>query len=188
MELNRDEQRALLRLARTTIERNCAGEPDLEPADLPEGLYRKGAVFVTLYKGGNLRGCVGTFDFSSDLVSVTREMAISASQHDTRFTPVTAAEVDQLDLSISMLTPPVPLRSLEEVVVGKHGILISKQWYRGVLLPKVAVEWGWDRETFLAQTCRKAGMQESAYKQFGKDEHLKIEVFTSQDFAEKDFE
>ena len=186
MELDLNEQQAILSLARFTIENNLNIFNTPEP-ELPDNLFRKGSAFVTLYKNNKLRGCVGSFDFSKDLSQVIREMAISASSQDTRFAPVTPDEVPELAISVSVLTPPFPIEDLKEIQVGLHGILITQQWHRGVLLPKVAVEYNWDRDTFLAHTCQKAGLPPDAYKTFGKNEYLQIDIFTCQDFAEKDF-
>jgi len=109
-------------------------------------------------------------------------MAIASGWEDPRFPPLDASELDEIEIEISVLSPLRPARP-EEIEVGKHGVYITKGFYRGVLLPQVAVEYGWDRETFLAQTCLKAGLHPDAWK----EPDTKIEIFSAEVFSEKDF-
>lgn len=136
-------------------------------------------VFTSLYLTGTLRGCVG---FVSPVHSVYRavaETARAAAFEDTRFYPVSLEEARQLEIELSILSPPQPVRP-EDIEVGRHGILISMAGRRGLLLPQVAVEHNWDRVTFLQQTCYKAGLPADAWQKGAS-----IEVFTAEIFGEK---
>lgn len=123
--------------------------------------------FVTLTKSGELRGCIGSVGREGPADVLVASAARSAATADPRFPPVSAAEVDTLELEISLLTPlewidPVALP--DAVRPGEHGLLIEKPPYRGLLLPQVATEWGFDAQTFLDETCRKAGLPRAAWR------------------------
>jgi AmmeMemoRadiSam system protein A len=136
--------------------------------------------FTTLHLNGKLRGCIGYVMPTHSLYRTVAETARSAAFDDPRFKPVTRDEVAGLEIEISVLSPLQPIRP-EEVVVGRHGLVIHKGLRRGLLLPQVPVEWGWDRETFLAQTCKKAGLALDAW------EHgAEIQAFTAEAFDEND--
>ncbi len=158
-----------------SIRAAVTGEALREPAAETHLREARGA-FVTLHENGALRGCIGTIAAVAPLNVIVREMARAASVEDTRFPPVTTAELDALQLEISVLTPMVAI-SPEDVVVGRHGLMVSYQGRQGLLLPQVATECGWDRETFLAQTCRKAGLAPDSWKQGAKLEAFTAEVF-----------
>jgi AmmeMemoRadiSam system protein A len=132
---------------------------------LPAALRGDGGCFVTLENHGRLRGCIGNMTASGPLYEAVVRNAISACQ-DRRFVhnAVTAKELDELHIEISYLTPMRRIESPDEIVVGRHGLLISLRGQRGILLPQVAYERGWTREEFLAQTCRKAGLPLDAWK------------------------
>ena len=180
--LDEGEQRELLRIARSTLTEHLdtglipPGKPHKQPLLDPAG------AFVTLKTAGDdLRGCIGTFAAHRPLYETVQEMAIAAATSDPRFPPVTLEELDGLVVEISVLSGLEPIRP-EDVVVGTHGLAISRGLDRGVLLPQVPVEWGWDRETFVEQVCLKAGLPRNAYK----DPNALLEAFTAQVFSEKE--
>ena len=143
-------------------------------------LAEKQGAFVTLHrKDGELRGCVGLMRAEASLLDTVARMAVVAAIEDGRFAPVTAGELDGLRIEISALAPLEPIRP-EDVEVGRHGLLIGHRERRGVLLPQVPVEHGWDRETFLAHTCRKAGLPEDAWREPG----VELLGFTATVFGE----
>ncbi len=166
--LGEREHAELLRIARATVARFLKGEqpPKVEADKLPAALRNDGACFVTLENRGQLRGCIGNMEATGPLYEAVIRNAVSACQ-DRRFVsnPVTAAELDQLHIEISYLTPMKRVVNTDEIVVGQHGLLISLgPRQRGVLLPQVAYERGWTRTEFLAQTCRKARLPLDAWK------------------------
>lgn len=157
-----------------------AGSPaQAESASWP-GLVEHHGVFTTLYLRGQLRGCVGYALPIQPLYRAVGETARAAAFEDTRFCPLTPEEAPGLKVSLSILSPLFPIAPWE-VEVGRHGLLISDGMRRGLLLPQVPVEHGWDRETFLAQTCRKAGLPEDAWQK-----STAIEAFTAEVFGDDD--
>jgi AmmeMemoRadiSam system protein A len=166
--LNREDRDRLLPLARLAVKGQLDGkeQPRVETDKLPEKLRADGACFVTLENHGRLRGCIGNMVADGPLYQSVMRNAVSACQ-DFRFRddPVTAAEFDQLDIEISYLTPMKRVQKTEEIIVGRHGLMISLGPRRGVLLPQVAARRGWTRAEFLSQTCRKAGLPPEAWKQ-----------------------
>ncbi|HEY3489771.1 MAG TPA: AmmeMemoRadiSam system protein A [Candidatus Deferrimicrobiaceae bacterium] len=175
-----EEARAeLLSIARHAVEGYLKnGDLSAEAPATPK-LSEPGAAFVTLTKGGRLRGCIGYTEPVAPLYRTVQECAIAAAIEDPRFPPVTGAEAAGLRFEISVLTPLRPIRP-EEVRVGIDGLVVSKGSRRGLLLPQVAIEYGWDRETFLSQTCVKAGLPLDAWR-----EGAAIHAFTAEVFSEK---
>lgn len=165
--LDAAERAELLRWARAAVTAHVQGRPrpSVELDELPARLRADGACFVTLTNAGQLRGCIGNMSAEGPLVEAVVRNAVLACQ-DPRFldNPVTAAELDRLHIEISHLTPLVPVKSPDEIVVGRHGLLIGLGRQRGVLLPQVAYERGWTRAEFLTQTCHKAGLPPDAWK------------------------
>ncbi|MGB2987671.1 MAG: AmmeMemoRadiSam system protein B [Phycisphaerae bacterium] len=177
-ERERDE---LLKLARRTVTAYLNGEklPDVDAERLPAALRREGACFVTLENNGRLRGCIGNMTAEGPLYQAVTRNAVSACR-DHRFVndPVTAAELDELDIEISYLTPMKRVETTDAIIVGRHGLLIAQGHRRGVLLPQVAYGRGWTRDEFLAQTCRKAGLPPDAWKKPDAEIHcFEAEVF-----------
>jgi AmmeMemoRadiSam system protein A len=173
--LDAAERQALLGIARRALE-GYVREGKV-PREAPEGkLAAPGAAFVTLTKRGRLRGCIGYTEPVASLCRVVQECVVAAATEDPRFPPVSPMEVAELHLEISVLTPLFPIRP-DEVEVGRHGLLVSQGRMRGLLLPQVPVEQGWDRETFLDQTCGKAGLPPSAWRHGATLQGFTAEVF-----------
>lgn len=159
--------RTLLRAARDAIEAAVTGRAERrgDEEGSPE-LQLPGASFVTLRgPDGSLRGCIGELEARRPLVESVRGCAVGAALRDPRFAPVDAAELSGLRVGISVLTPAQPLSDPLAIEIGRHGLLIERGPYRGVLLPEVAIEQGWDAPTFLAHTCRKAGLPPDAWRE-----------------------
>jgi AmmeMemoRadiSam system protein B/AmmeMemoRadiSam system protein A len=134
--------------------------------------------FVTLTKRGNLRGCIGNITGTKPLIATVAEMTRAAALEDPRFRPIRPEELPDIEFEISVLTPIRRVSNVEEIVVGRDGIIITRGYNRGLLLPQVATEYGWDRETFLEQTCLKAGLPKDAWK----DRNTIIEAFSAEVF------
>jgi AmmeMemoRadiSam system protein A len=170
------EREELLRIARNAVIACVSGGkmPQAPPAH--SKLAAPGAAFVTLRSGGHLRGCIGYTEPRAPLYRVVQECAVAAATEDPRFPRVTKEEVDDLRIEISVLTSLSPIRP-EDVTVGVHGLQIRKGMNRGLLLPQVAVEHGWDRQMFLSQVCRKAGLLPDAWKEDAELYSFTAEVF-----------
>jgi AmmeMemoRadiSam system protein B/AmmeMemoRadiSam system protein A len=179
--LNEQEKEKLLKIARESITLHLKGE-NLPKFEVTEPrLQELRGVFVTLHKKGMLRGCIGYIKPFMPLYKATSDCAISAAVKDYRFSPLQEDELDEIDIEISALTPLQKINDIDQIKVGEHGLYISRSPYSGLLLPQVATEYGWNRETFLAQTCRKAGLPEDAWEK-GAD----IYIFSAQIFGEKE--
>ena len=163
MTLSDADKATLLKIARQTIKAYLTGLAAPTMA-VSENLKKPGAAFVTLTKHGQLRGCIGQTVAMQPLHKTIEYCAVQAAVADPRFDPVTAYELDSLHIEISVLTPLQKVNSLDEIKVGRDGLMIGKGNYRGLLLPQVATDYGWDRTEFLEQTCRKAGLYKDAYK------------------------
>ena len=170
--LNEEEKKTLHHIAKTVIENKTRGKPvpdfKIESPILKEN---RGA-FVTIQKRGQLRGCIGYIEGHGPLHKTIEKMAEAAAFNDPRFTPVKEKELPELDIEISVLTPLKRITDVNEIQVGKHGIYIKKGWSSGLLLPQVATEYEWDRQTFLEHTCQKAGLPSNAWKE--KDTEIYI--------------
>ncbi len=179
--LSDEQKRRLIQVARQSLHTAVADgpPPDLDTDD-PELLEPRGA-FVTLKKAGQLRGCIGYIEPRVPLIEAVADNAESAALHDSRFTPVTPEELPDIELEISALTPLVPVQDSEEIEVGRHGLMISCGPNRGLLLPQVPVEWGWDREEFLEHTCLKAGLPPDAWRR----EDAELVSFEAEVFSEE---
>ncbi len=180
--LKPEERTELLRIARQTAAATAKGEapPKVELDRLSAALRAKGACFVTLQKQGDLRGCIGNMVADSPLYESVVRNAVSAAREDPRFSPVRPDEVGGLHIEISYLTPMKRIKSPDEIVVGRHGVLITLGMNRGVLLPQVAYERGWTRAEFLAQVCHKAGLPSDAWKR----PEAQLDVFEAEVFGE----
>ena len=180
-----EQRKILLQIAHDSILTSFKGSSltDEPPrsADESAGLWmmEPRGVFCTLYLKGGLRGCVGYATAIRPLYRAVAETARAAAFDDSRFSPVKEEEAGELKISLSVLSPLFPIRA-EEVEVGRHGLMISDGMRRGLLLPQVPVEHGWDRKTFLQQTCRKAGLPLDAWQRFAS-----IDAFTAEVFGEE---
>jgi len=178
--LSESDQRLLLRLARRTLEKELGKFSPDEPEELPSSLSVPSGAFVSLHQGSALRGCVGRVEPVTPLSETVAECAVAAALRDPRFPPVGPSELNGLRIQISVLSPPFDVTP-ETIEVGRHGLFISKGFHRGVLLPQVAVEWHWDRQRFLEETCRKASLPKDAWHQGAS-----IQAFTTQILEEDD--
>ncbi|MBN1686084.1 MAG: AmmeMemoRadiSam system protein A [Spirochaetales bacterium] len=179
--MKREERAMLLRAARESIlshlEKRAPGyeEPAVE-------LLQPSAVFVTLHKNGNLRGCIGTLEATMPLLEAVKDYAISSAFRDPRFPQLTLEEYPDLRVEISVLSPLEKVRSIDEIEVGRHGLYVKRGMRSGVLLPQVPVEQGWNREQFLENTCRKAGLPPDAWL----EDDVVFYLFTAEVFGEKE--
>lgn len=175
-------RRALLELARRAlVEAVVHGRVLQVPTEQGELAAPCGA-FVSLHLRGRLRGCVGQIESTEPLAETVARCAAAAALEDPRFQPVSSAEVNQLEIEISVLSPLEPA-TLEEIEVGRHGLLVTRGRLRGLLLPQVATQYRWSRERFLEETCVKAGLEREAWK----DPITKIQRFTAEVFSEAEF-
>ncbi|WP_462323485.1 AmmeMemoRadiSam system protein A [Desulfoplanes sp.] len=150
--------------------------PDMDPVS--QKLTEKYGAFVTLSKNKQLRGCIGHIAGQVPIVETVAKMACSAAFEDPRFPPVTAGEFGGLGVEISILSPLERVQDLSAITPGIHGLYMRRGGKSGLLLPQVATEWGWDRETFLAQTCHKAGLPPEAWKDTATEVYwFQAEVF-----------
>jgi AmmeMemoRadiSam system protein A len=143
-------------------------------------LRRAAGAFVTLRKNGDLRGCIGSIRAMEPLYRAVASSAISAAFRDPRFFPVRKDEIGHLELEISVMGPIEQVRDVTEIEIGRDGLIISRGRFAGLLLPQVASEYGWDRETFLDQACLKAGLQPDAWR----SPDTRIEKFAAEVFGE----
>jgi len=171
-----DDRRRLLQEARRAIGDALAGRPPAPPA--AEGVFGlRAGVFVSIHHHGELRGCIGHPEGDRPLADVLGHCAAAAATEDPRFRSVSASELAACDLEVSVLGPIAPVASTGDITVGRDGLIVEQGWHRGLLLPQVAVEYGWDRETFLSQTCRKAGLPPDAWKTGASIFRFEAEVF-----------
>ncbi|HOW51977.1 MAG TPA: AmmeMemoRadiSam system protein B [bacterium] len=177
------ERKYLLKLARTSIDHYLKYGEELKP-DKPDAgiLTADRAVFVTLKVRGELRGCIGQLEARGPLYKAVAEMANSAAFHDPRFSPVKKEEMKNIDIEISILTPPQKIDSYKKIVLKRDGVIVRSGGRGGVFLPQVATETGWDIDTFLGELCsQKAGLPENCYK----DKSTELSVFQVELFSEK---
>jgi uncharacterized protein len=180
-EINADQRKTLLRIARHSIAAVLDGRaPDWTAEDADETLRKPAGAFVTLTRDGDLRGCIGSIRAAEPLYKAVASSAISAAFRDPRFPPLRPGELEQLVLEISVMGPIERVTNIEDIAVGRDGLIISRGAYAGLLLPQVATEYGWDRQTFLAQTCRKAGLPPDAWRA----QDCRIEKFSAVVFGE----
>jgi uncharacterized protein len=169
------ERRLLLQLAHDSIQSALEGH-ELYLTPPSQHLAEPRGAFTTLHLWGRLRGCIGYVSPIDSLYKTIADTARAAAFDDPRFEPVTLAEVADLKVEISVLSLPQPIRP-DEVVIGKHGLIITHGNRRGLLLPQVPIEWEWDRDTFLAQTCLKAGLPPDTWQHGAELQGFTAEVF-----------
>ena len=174
------QQRSLVAIARKAVVEAVTGRGGGAPAPEDPGTWPDATgAFVTLKRQGRLRGCIGTLECRRSMAEEVARVAISAAREDPRFEPVRPAELDDLDVEVSVLGP------LEEIdpgdpgalEIGRHGLVVEQGQRRGLLLPQVATEWGWDRGEFLAQTCAKAGLPRDAWRRGARVYRFAADVF-----------
>ena len=185
--LSADERRLLVEHARAVVLTRIGGRDDGGDDDgdgdgelRAPTLDAPGAAFVTIHVGGALRGCIGTLERRRSLWRVVGEMAAAAATRDPRFPPIEVTDLQAMTVEISVLSPDVIIHRPEEIEIGRHGLDVRRDGARGLLLPQVAVEHGFDREKFLAATCRKAGLPANAWH----DDETEIRVFEAEVFGD----
>jgi len=165
--LSKKDKKELLKIARTTLEQYILTKkvPEINTSGFSETLKTASGAFVTLKENGVLRGCIGRFTAEEPLYQVIQQMAIASSTQDNRFPPVITQEFGKITIEISVLSPMKKINSIDEIVMGKHGIYIKKGIYSGTFLPQVATETGWSKEDFLGHCARdKAGLGWDGWK------------------------
>lgn len=174
-----DEQR-LLGVARYALETRVRGGP---PPDPPCGgaFDALCGAFVSLHVRRALRGCLGSLDREAPLGLTIVRLSALVADSDPRFAPVTEAELAHVDIEISVLTPERPVEGPDEIQIGRHGVILQHGRHRGLLLPRVALDHGWDRETLLEQLCVKSGLPRRAWRQGAR-----LYVFDAQVFGERE--
>lgn len=184
MNISQEEKNILLKAARQSISSLFDGkkpeQPDYEKYPL---LKEKLGAFVTLTINKQLRGCIGYIIGREPLFNTICSAAIHAAVNDPRFTPLKKSEFEKITIEISILSQFVPIKSYDEIIVGKHGLYLDEGG-GGLLLPQVATEHNLNREQFLSAVCNKAGF----YSEFWKERMLKIKVFTAEVFSEEEME
>ena len=178
--LSPDDRARLLAGARAAVVDALAGRPPRVVA--PEGVFaRRAGVFVSFHLDGDLRGCIGHPGGDQPLASVVPECAVAAATGDPRFNAVSPGELARCVIEISVLGPIIPVSDPGEIVVGRDGLIAEQGWRRGLLLPQVAVEYGWDLEAFLSRTCAKAGLPPDAWKRGAALSRFEAEVVDDAD-------
>ncbi len=181
--LSNEIKEYLLRLARTAIESKLIGESLVIPkADFPL-LDKKQGAFVTLIKDGNLRGCIGYILAYKPLYNTIIDVAKAAAFEDPRFPKLEIDELIACEIEISIISEMIPIADIDEIKVGRDGLLLKNGFYSGLLLPQVAVEWNWNKLEFLEQTARKAGLNRNAWK----DKESQLYRFTAEVFRENEY-
>lgn len=187
MGLSEADKKKLLEIARNTIKSRLYGYGEKSPEFIPPEsvtLNEKRGAFVTLQKHGLLRGCIGYIEPQKPLYKTIEEMAQAAAFKDPRFPPLRREEFDDLSIEISVLTPLREIKDINEIEVGVHGIYVVKGFHSGLLLPQVAVQYKWDRLTFLEETCHKAGLPSNAWE----DTDTRIYIFSADIFGTEENE
>jgi len=179
-QLPEEDRQLLLGIARVAVEAHLSGNS----FQLPEIQYGIGSqphgVFVSIHHGQELRGCIGNVMTDQPLYRTTARCAAAAATSDPRFAPITLDELPRVSFELSILSIPEPVSNLDEIEVGKHGLIVSEGSARGLLLPQVATQYRWNRNQFLAETCMKAGLHPNAWK-----EGAQIHCFTADVFGEE---
>ncbi len=185
MELAVEEKKMLLQAARKSIH-SLFKKIEIEKPDYLKypALKERAGAFVTLTKKGSLRGCIGYILGDKFLFETVCDAAIQAAEYDPRFPPVSENEIKNISIEISVLSPPFPLKSYDEIIVGQHGLILEERGRRGLLLPQVPVEHHLNKEQYLDAICQKAGFQPG----YWKTKQLKLSGFTATVFSEEELE
>jgi len=177
--LSEEDRKAILELARQGVFHAVCHERPLSSFPTTGIFAERCGLFVTLHVAGKLRGCIGVIEGYANVGETVARCAGDAALHDPRFSRMRPEEIDALEIEVSLLTPPAPIRP-EEVEIGVHGLLVEQGTRRGLLLPQVAIEHRLGREQFLAETCAKAGLPREAWK----DPETKLYGFQCQIISE----
>jgi hypothetical protein len=176
LHLSPEDRDRLLAEARVAVADALAGRPPRTVA--AEGvLARRAGVFVSFHLDGDLRGCIGHPDADQPLAAVVPQCAVAAATGDPRFDAISAAELARCVIEISVLGPITIVDDPSEIIVGRHGLIAEQGWRRGLLLPQVATDYGWEREAFLERTCGKAGLPPDAWRRGAIIRKFEAEVF-----------
>ena len=181
-QLTEADQQLLLQIARDAVQAYLVDRKPCLPAVPSGALSECHGIFVTLHKDDKLRGCIGNIHSVSPVYRSAAECAIAAAVGDPRFMPLMRDELPEVEFEISVLSQLQRIVDIQDIEIGKHGLYITKRNARGLLLPQVAAMYGWDRETFLQETCKKAGLRPDDWKH-----DATIESFTAVVFSEKQF-
>lgn len=182
MPLSERDKRDLLRVARDSIERAITKQaPSSE--EMGGVLGEPAGAFVTLRMRGELRGCIGYIEPRLPLIKTVEEVAAKAALEDPRFYPLTRDECDEVDIEVSVLSQLQQVESTDQIEIGKHGVVLDGGITRGLLLPQVAEEFHWDKETFLRHTAVKAGLPPEAWNHPA----VQLYTFTVEKFSESEF-
>ena len=173
-----DEQQHLLTLARRALEAKVRGTAP--PSVETDAADPRHGAFVSIFWRGELRGCLGRLQTSLPIRRIVFQLAQAVADSDPRFDKVTLSELEEIGFEVSILSREREISSVDEVVVGRHGLIVEQGSSRGLLLPQVPVEQGWDRDTFLDHTCIKAGLAADAWRRGAR-----IFVFEAQVFGER---
>ncbi len=182
MELTQEEKTTLLDIVKKTVAAKVNDEDIPKFTVNSETLKEKRGAFVTLKKSGHLRGCIGYIKAVRPLWETVQEMAVAAAFHDPRFPSLKPDEIRDLTFEVSVLSTLKRIQDINEIEVGKHGLYIVRGYNSGLLLPQVATEYKWNRESFLKETCYKAGLPAQAWM----DEETEIYIFSADYFGDTD--
>jgi uncharacterized protein len=180
--ITRSDRRRLLDLARRAVIARVQRQP--MPTIPPDLQIPASGVFVTIHHRNELRGCLGTLDPRDRVANAVVRLGADVTHRDLRFDAVRPEELNDISIDVSVLTEPTPVHDPTEIVVGRDGLIVEQGRHRGLLLPQVAPEHGFDRETFLAQTCLKAGLAPDAWQHGAEVYRFEAEVFSEEDLAD----
>jgi AmmeMemoRadiSam system protein A len=185
MELTKEEKLILLTAARNSINSlfSKAVEQKID-FKLHPVLKSKAGAFVTLTINKVLRGCIGYINSNRTLIKTIKDAAVQAAQADPRFSPVVEDELSKIEIELSILSEPFPIKSYDEIIIGKHGLILDEPESRGLLLPQVPIEHKMNRDEFLNAICRKAGI----YPEYWKEKQINLSGFTATVFSESEME
>lgn len=183
MDLTTNEKKHLLKLAHFSIESGFkpTHEQKVEPEDYPV-LKSKSGAFVTITINNKLRGCIGYIQSDDELTKTIMDAAFQAAFHDPRFAPLREDEFDKIKLEISILSEPFPINNYDEIILGKHGLILEEGGRKGLLLPQVPIEHNLDLDAYLSALCNKAGLPQD----YWKEKQLNLLGFTATVFSEDD--
>ncbi|MDD5659133.1 MAG: AmmeMemoRadiSam system protein B [Actinomycetota bacterium] len=182
MKLTKKEKSILLEIAKESIKSAVLGVKSNFPTINDVALNEKCGAFVTITSNGKLRGCIGNIRAINPLWETIKTMAKEAALNDPRFYPLTAKDIENINIEISVLSPFKLINNINEISVGKHGLFIKRGFYQGLLLPQVATDYSWDRIQFLKETCKKAGLYENCWQ----EKNCEIYIFSATVFSEED--